>query len=798
MAEVQPIPHPFAPTAQAGEGPRGRLRIFFGAAEGVGTTYAMLHAARHLRQAGTEVVAGCIEPHGRLETERLLEGLEHIHCLPVRHRGGTRYELDLDAALARHPAILLVDELAHSNLVDGVPAPRHPRRWQDIQELLAAGIDVWTTLHVQQLESLSDQVYQITGMRSRETVPDRVFDEADDVDLIDLAPDELIERLNAGKVRRAGHASGTPERLMRRQNLLALREIALRRAADRQDALSGTLPAGGSRATSAVDWMPAAVGHGAPAEPPVRVGWRLAEALGAAWRRGTPAPHERPRADGTEAAVPARLRGYLWAVLVSVLCTLVCLAASHTLELPNIVMIYLAGVTIAGLWLRRGPSACLAVMNALAFDFFFVPPRYAFVIVGVQYFITFAVMLCIALVVATLTAHVREQTRVAAARERRTALLYAMSRELAATRGRDDMARVAVRHIADVFQCQAVVLLPDAGGRLYHPRQRPLRSSFRHADLAVAQWVLDHARRAGPGSDTLPAAAGLYLPLGGEAPAVGVLAVLPGQPRRVLLSEQARLLEAFSAQIALALERAALAASAEAASLAAERESLRNTLLASISHDLRTPLSVIAGAASTLAQQRTALEEPVRVDLARSIETKAREMSELVSNVLDLMRWQSGEIALRRDWQTLDDLVGSALAQVQDKLGSRDVDLRFPADLPPLHVDAQLIVQLFANLLDNIAKYTPEGTRVILAAAADGDCVRVTLDDEGPGLPAGDTERLFEKFQRGDGEGAVVGVGLGLAICRAIVRAHGGEIQAARRRLGGARFELTLPAGEGP
>jgi two-component system sensor histidine kinase KdpD len=373
-----------------------------------------------------------------------------------------------------------------------------------------------------------------------------------------------------------------------------------------------------------------------------------------------------------------------------------------------------------------------------------------------------------------------------------------MSRELAATRGPDDMARVAVRHVAEVFQCQAVVLLSDAAGRLRHPRQRPIPASFRQADLAVAQWVADHAQRAGLGSETLPATPALYIPLGAEPPVVGVLGVLPAHPDRLALPEQSHLLETFAAQIALALERARHAEAAEAAGLAVERESLRNTLLASISHDLRTPLSVIAGAASTLAQHRSRIDEIMRVELARSIEAKAREMSELVSNVLDLMRWQSGEIALRRDWQTLDDLVGAALRQVEEKLGSRDVELRFPADLPPVHVDAQLIVQLFVNLLDNIAKYTPEGTPVTLAAVVDGDLVRVTVDDEGPGFPEGEPARLFEKFQRGSGEGAVVGVGLGLAICRAIVRAHGGEISASRRIPRGARFELTLPARETP
>jgi two-component system sensor histidine kinase KdpD len=360
------------------------------------------------------------------------------------------------------------------------------------------------------------------------------------------------------------------------------------------------------------------------------------------------------------------------------------------------------------------------------------------------------------------------------------------------------MARVAVRHVAEVFQCQAVVLLPEEG-KLRYPAEPPLESSFRHADLAVAQWVADHGRPAGLGTDTLPAAPGQYLPLGEEGRTVGVLGVLPGNVRRVLLPEQSHLLSTFAGQIALALERARLAEVAEASSLAAERETLRNTLLASISHDLRTPLAVMAAAGSTLAQHGAHLEEGTRLALARSVETKAREMSDLVSNVLDLVRLESGQVALRRDWQTLDDLVGSALAACAERLAAARLEVRLAPDLPPVWVDATLIVQVLTNLLDNVAKYTPAGTRVVISAAAEPDhnSVRVTIDDEGPGLPPGDPARLFEKFQRGTDEGAVVGVGLGLAICQAIVRAHGGEIEAQRREAGGARFTFTLPATAG-
>ena len=892
-AETRPDPDQLLAHLKAEEAraSRGRLRIFFGSSAGVGKTYSMLEAARAAKASGTGVVIGYLEPHGRAETERLAEGLEYLPLLPVAYRGIVRQEFNLDAALARRPAILLVDELAHSNLTGGDPAPRHPKRWQDIEELLQAGINVWTTVNVQHLESLNDLVYQTTGVRQRETLPDKVFDEADDIELIDLPPDDLIARLHAGKVYIAEEVATAVERFFRKQNLMALREIALRRVADRVEAAARALAPERERARIAGDRILVAVGPDAQAEQLVRAGKRMADALDAQWTvvyvetlrllRLSEADRNRRIAvlrlaeslgaetvtlDGPSAATAlleyAQMRGatrvilgapkrrgwrawlrpstatqllhqargfdvviitpadagvrqrtdfastaqaagyqnatrwdrYGWAAGVSVACTLLTLVMYPHFELSNLAMVYLLGVTVAGLRLGRGPSALTAVLNVAFFDFFCVPPRFTFAVSDAQYLVTFAAMLIIALVIATLTANVRQQTRVAGARERRTATLYAMSRELAVTRGIENMARVAVRHVAEVFQCKAVVLLPDASGKLQYPRGEAPENAFRRADLAIAQWVADHGRRAGLGSDTLPASPALYVALGDERRTAGVLAVLPTNPRRVLLPEQSHLLDTFASQIGLALERARLAEVAEASSLAAERESLRNTLLASISHDLRTPLAVMAGAGSTLAERGATLDEPTRVALARSVATKAVEMSELVSNVLDLVRFQSGQVALRRDWESVEDLAGAALHRLEERLKDHPVDLTIPPDLPPVYVDAGLIVQVLSNLFDNIAKYTPSGTRACVGAVQEGALVRVVVEDQGAGLPPGDPERLFEKFQRGSGEGAVTGAGLGLAICRAIVRAHGGEIEARRREGSGARFDVTLPA----
>ncbi len=553
--------------AEEARAKRGHLRIFFGASAGVGKTYAMLESARAVKSAGTDVVLGYVEPHGRLETERLAEGMERLPTRMVRYRDLTRAEFDLDAALARHPAILLVDELAHSNLVGGEPPPRHPKRWQDVQELLEAGIDVWTTVNVQHLESLNDLIVQTTGVQQRETLPDHVFDEADEVELIDLPPDDLLARLRAGKIYLQADAANAAERFFRKPNLMALREIALRRVADRVEAAARDsadidhTP----RARLASDRVLVATGPDAQSEQLIRAGKRLADALDADWtvvyvetpallklseaqrnrriellRLGESLGAETVTLDGptavealleyaatrhvtrvlvgspkrqgwralirpstatelarrargfdvitiaaTEAVQTDSSRGsagserlsspvpwsrYVWALILSMGCTLVAFLMFPHLDTVNLVMVYLLGVTVAGLRLGRGPSVLTTVLSVGSFDYFFVPPRFNFAVSDAQYLITFAVMLLISLIIATLMASVRQQNRVSGARERRTALLYAMTRELAATRGAANMCRVAVRHVAEVFPlpsggvvagCQWPLVLPS-------------------------------------------------------------------------------------------------------------------------------------------------------------------------------------------------------------------------------------------------------------------------------------------------------------------------------------------------
>jgi two-component system sensor histidine kinase KdpD len=904
MSDERPDPDALLARVQREEAKakRGKLKIFFGATAGVGKTYGMLEEARAQKRKGVDVVVGYVEPHGRAETEALLEGLEQLPYLQIAYRGSTMRDFDLDAALARKPALLLVDELAHSNPVEGEPAPRHAKRWQDVEELRDAGIGVYTTVNVQHIESLNDIVASITGVRMQETVPDVVFEAADEVELVDTPPDELLERLHAGKVYVPEQARHALENFFRKGNLIALRELALRTTADRVDAAMREYKEGHAiRATwAAGERLLVAIGPYEDAERLIRAGKRMAAALHAEWiavyvetpkllrlseverdrriavlrlaeslgaeavtlggssvgealanyartRNVTRILIGRPRralwsrlfrpstygellakTEGIDlhvvggAAETAALRspflarsraylqaapagsektrwpGFAWSATAVVACTLLGMAMTPAFELVNVAMVYLLAVALIAFRFGRGPAVATSVLGVASFDFFFVPPQLSFAVSDVQYLLTFAIMLAVALIISSLAASVRLQASVAGHRERRTAQLYAMSRELAATRGQEAMARVAVRHVSEVFDSQVVLLLPDAVGRLRHPRDDSISGSLHGADLAVAEWVHGHGEPAGQGTHTLPASEALYLPLKGSQSGLGVLGVLPANARRVLLPEQFHLLETFAGQIALALERAQLAERAQRAQVSAETEGLRNALLASISHDLRTPLAVISGASSSLAERGERLSPEQRAALAKSIFEQSQQMGTLIANVLEMTRLEAGSIALDRDWNAPGEMAGSVLRRLADRLTAYPVEVAMGAELPLIRVDATLIEQVFANLLENVAKYTPPGTRIRLRAEQQSATMLFSVEDDGPGLPAGDPEMLFAKFHRGASEGAIGGVGLGLAICRAIVELHNGQIWAERLPGRGAAFRFTLPLEEAP
>jgi two-component system, OmpR family, sensor histidine kinase KdpD len=872
---------------------RGRLKVFFGASAGVGKTYAMLAAAHAEQDAGKEVVVGLVETHGRRETAAFLEGLELLPRLRLDRDGVGIEEFDLDAALARHPGLLLVDELAHTNAAGS----RHPKRWQDIEELRDAGIDIFTTLNVQHLESLNDIVGQVTGVRVFETLPDKVFDGADEVELVDLPADELLGRLAEGKVYLPEQAKRAAENFFRKGNLIALRELALRRTADRVDAqMRDYREEKGIRAPWPVaERLVVAVGPGPEGENLVRAARRWATAFDAEWTAlyvETPPLLKLPevdrdrvlrtlrmaeelgaksvvigggdvaeevlgfaRAQNASRIVVGRTKGAQWRLRsglstsarivaraddidVSVIgsesrttilgftgdllarsrahlgvsrperqrwhryalgaaAVAACTGAGALMfgrfQPANIVMVYLVGVMVAALWLGRGPSALTAVLSVLTFDFFFVPPYLSFAVSDTEYLITFAVMLVVGLVISTLVARVRLQARIAGHREARAIALADMSAELAATDRFEDLLRIGVRHVATVFSSQVALLLPDPSGRIRRPSGPGEAGSLHGADTGIAQWVFDHQQPAGLGTDTLAGTDTLYLPLAIGERAVGVLALLPANARRVFVPEQRRLLQGFASQVAVALQRAQLAEKARASQMAAETESVRNALLAAISHELRTPLAAIVGASSTLASSGNSLSPDSRRELAASISEESRHMSEVVAKVLDLARLQSGAARVQRDWHPVEEIVGSALARLRDRLARHKIATLLPPPPALVHVDAVLLEQVVANLLENAAKYTPPGTSIEIRAAIDDGIFALVVHDEGPGIKHGEEERVFEKFHRSRPEAGPGGAGLGLAICRAVVEAHGGRITSENSAGGGATFRVEIP-----
>ena len=866
---------------------RGRLKIFFGAAPGVGKSYAMLEAARKRKADGSDVVIGYVELHGRPETEALLQGLEIVPPLPLEHRGLALTEFDLDAALQRKPQLVAVDELAHSNH----PGARHPKRWMDIVELLDAGIDVFTTVNVQHIESLNDIVAQITGVTVRETVPDRVFDAAAEVELVDLAPDDLLQRLREGKVYAPDRSRQALDAFFRKGNLIALRQLALRATAERVDAAMREYRDDHSirQTWAASERVLVCVGPDPLSERLVRAARRLATALHAPWHAvyvetpslvrlprvardrmlqtlklaeslgaetanlsGESVAHEviafaqqrnaskiivgkpsrsrwkdrfRPslvdeivrqsghidvyvissEADAEPAATPSRLpkRSSRWPAYaksagVTAAITALCLLLSPYLERTNLVMLYLLGTVLSAARFGRGPSVLAAVLSVGLFDLLFVPPQYSFAVSDTQYVITFAVMLATGLIISNLAARGRRQASVARARERRASELFALSRELARSRDIGELGAILRTHLLAGLDGAAAILLPDDEGRLQDPNRFCTRagSEARYPvpgnDLGIAQWAYDHRQKAGHGTDTLASADAIFLPLNALQRCIGVLALRPRDPGQLDVPEQMHLIESLVNQTAIAMERVQLAQSAHAADVQIESEKLRNVLLSSISHDFRTPLASIIGAASTLNDDSGKLDDAGRRDLVATIEEESRRLHRLVGNLLDLTRLTQGPVQLKRQWLALEEIVGGVLQRLRDALAGREVAVGVPRDLPLVHADEVLLEQLLFNLVENAIKHAPHGAIEISAEAMQA-AIGVTVRDHGPGLPPGEEQRVFEKFHRGQVEAAQSGFGLGLTICQVIVEAHGGRISARNLPDGGAEVRFSLP-----
>jgi len=885
MSEKRPDPDALLKRVQAEEARQlqGKLKIFFGANPGVGKTYAMLEAAHEQRRDGVDVVIGVVETHGRAETEALLPGLEVLSRRTMEYRGTVLREFDLDAALVRRPAILLIDELAHTN----APGLRHAKRWQDVQELLKAGVTVYTTVNVQHLESLNDVVTQITGVRVRETVPDSMMERADDVELIDLPPDDLLQRLKDGKVYVPAQIQHAIQHFFTKGNLIALRELALRRTAERVDqqmevyrrdhAVVRTWPAAetimvcvnmkarGPRLIRAARQMAANL-HAKWIAVYVQIPrhlrlpeadrdglvqtLRLAEQLGAEtvtltgervaqellnYARSRNAtkiivgkPVRSPLKEWLFGSVVSELvhqsgdidiyvitgeagEGqplirrslkrtsrrweYLYAVVGVAIATAVAWAMFPYFGPANLIMMYLMAVIIIAVRSGRGPSVLASVLSVATFDFFFVPPYLSFNVSDIQYLLTFAIMLVVALVISNLAVRIREQAELARHRERRTAVLYAMSKDLATHRGTAMLTQVAVKHLREVFDGQVAIFLADNEKRVRLQRSEQLFFEFDPKEAGVAQWVFDHSERAGLGTDTLPGASALYLPLIGSGGPIGVVAVRPKDSGLLLDPDQLHLLESLVNQVALAIERTRLSDEAQQAHLRVETERMRNAILSSVSHDLRTPLATITGAASSLLDAQTSLKADDRLELSRSIYREAERLDRLLKNLLDMMRIEAGAVHLNKEWHPLDEIVGAALSRLEERLRNNVVKATFPSNLPMVQIDGVLLEQVVMNLLENAAKYAPSGSIIELSASAGDREVVVEVADRGQGIPAGEEVRIFDKFYRAKParEG---GVGLGLTICRGIIEAHGGRIWAENRSGGGAVFRFAIPLTE--
>ena len=884
--EQRPSPEALLEAARREEGATGKLKIFVGAAPGVGKTYEMLQSAHAKRKAGVDVVVGVVETHGRVKTEALLKGLEVLPRKRIAYRDQTLEEMDIDALIARRPQLALVDELAHTN----APGSRHPKRYLDVEELLSHGIDVYTAVNIQHIESLNDVVAQITHVRVRETVPDSVFDRADAIELIDLTPDDLIQRLKEGKVYVPRQAERALEHYFSPGNLTALRELALRRTAERVDeqllshmqanAIAGPWAAG-ERILVGVSEDPRAAGL-------VRYTRRLADRLHAPWTaiaietrrslqltdeqrdrladtmrlaeslggeaitipgverriaddlinfahannvtqivigksmrsrwfellRGS-VVHDLVRRTGNisvhviageeqpigKSAVqtatrtdPFNPRPYLMALLTVAVGLGVAMLILPWFGIENVDLVLLTAVVVVagryGLW----PSLLATIAASLCYNFFFLPPIYTFTITDPTNVAAFVLFTVVAILVSNVAARVRLQADTAISRVRTTELLYAFSRKLAGTATLDDVLWATAYQIALMLKVRVVLLLPQHGV-LTVMTGYPPEDQLDQADLAAASWAWGNDRPAGRGSDTLPGAKRLFMPMRTGRGQIGVIGIDDDRTGPLLTPDQRRLLDALVDQGALAIERVLLVEDMDRVKRTVQSDRLRGALLTSISHDLKTPLASVLGSASTLRDLGAGLDDAQKHELLATVIEESERLNRFIVNLLDMTKLESGAIVPNTARHDIGEIVGSALRRAGKILVHHKVHLDLAADLPMLELDAVLFEQVIFNLLDNAAKYSPAETTISIRAQRDGDTILLRVMDEGSGIPPAELDSVFDKFYRVEkGDHVRPGTGLGLAISRGFVEAMHGTIVAANRTdRSGAVLTIRLP-----
>jgi len=876
---------PDALLALASKEGRGHLKIFLGAAPGVGKTYTMLASARAEMAGGRDVVAGLIETHGRRETEQLTDGFEVLARKPIVYRNQVMKEFDLDAALVRRPGLLLVDEYAHTN----VPGSRHPKRWQDIDELLAAGIDVWTTLNIQHLESLNDVVQKISKVRVRETVPDTVFDKADEVVLVDFPPDELLKRLAEGKVYIQDTAARAVEHFFKPQNLTALRELALRRAAERVDAslvermqahaiegpwaagerilacigpdpISPTVIRTAKRLADLMDapWIAVTVERpGASLDATARQrldeAMKLAESLGAETQTLTGAdlpaellrfarfenvtqivvgrprgsflaellrrslPHELVRRTQdiaihlvtreVETSVPTRtprwragvtleLLAFFYATLAVVGALVIGQTLTQLTPIPNLSMVFLLAVLVTAVSFGIWPAIYASVLSFLTYNFFFISPLYTFTIAEPYELLALVIFLVIAVVSSALAGRVRQQAQVSTNRMRAMRRLYEFTRRLSGLATLDALAEGAASEIHASLGRAVVVMLWQEDD-LTLAASWPPEDALDAAAMTAARWAYSHGEPAGADTGTLPIIPWYFVPLQVGTKTLGVIGVTKDKAAPPIDSEARALLDTLVEQTAAALERALLAREMVRARTATETERVRNTLLASVSHDFRTPLSSILGSATSLIDYGDRLDADAKKDLLGQIKTEAEDLDEMVRNLLAITRIDAGALELRRDWIDLREVIERIVSAARRHGARQPIEIKLPANLPLVRADATLVEQALGNVLANAAMHTPPETRVVLDAEVTSKSVSLRVTDDGPGIPPETLGHIFDKFVKGPERGADhgQGTGLGLAIAKGIVEAHGGSIKAESPVAAGrgARFVMTFP-----
>lgn len=858
----------------------GRLKIYLGMASGVGKTYTMLSDALIEKKRGVEIIVGYIEPHGREETESLAANFEIILPKKFNYQGIEVKEFDLDAALTRQPKIILVDELAHTNITGS----RHVKRWQDIEELLKAGISVHTTLNVQHIESLRDVIAKTTSIVVKETVPDSIIAQADEIELVDISPEELIQRIKDGKVYISEKIDQALTNFFKQKNLIALRELVLRYTAERVDAqmrqyqgenLSDHIELASNRIMVCVGptlfaqhlvrsakrlaislhssliavciLNPRYAYFSREQQEQVNQALQLAEKLGAEviMQSAVDIPSEiiriareknvstvivgkpiKPRwrdlifpslvneiirqsgeidvlvvtyNEDRAQRIPIADKSIRFSYqsvfktgLITLFVTGICELMRPWFDLSNLIMIYLASVAWVASRYGRTEAITASILSVLAFDFFFVPPRLTFAVNDAQYIFTFVVMAVIGLLISSLTLRIKAQAQIVNDRERRTTALYNLTRQLGTAISCEEVVKISINYLNMIFQKDVACMFAKDDGTLIEEGHS--RSGFEKDthEKGVIQWVYSMGTEAGAGTDTLPASKGFYLPLKSSRESVGVLGMQLEQ--QLMDLDQQNLLRAFAVQIATAFERIAAEENSKETTLIIEQEKLKTSLLSSVSHDLRTPLASIAGAASVL-RDNDKLTPNTRKDLADTICEQADRLTRMTRNVLDITKLGSGVVEPHYDWYALEEIVASAVEQTSSLLGPREIKIDIPAEFPLLKVDGVLLEQLFVNLLENISRYTLVTSRVWINVRIVRNTVEIFVEDDGPGLPLGEEERIFERLYRplGTKEG---GFGLGLSICKAIAKLNGGDITSANRSGGGAKFIITLPITE--